>query len=102
MNTTYDVHACREHSFTLNFSSNYKQLIAEGRVSRVENFNEKETHRIDLLQRDFRRATDIVCILNMGKKLEEKLEQLLDFRTMSSYIKLYSIVVDDKEANHKK
>lgn len=93
-----DLHAGGPDPSANESSSNYEQLIAEGRVPRVEYINEKENRRIDLLQKEFQRATDITRIMIMGGKLEEKLQQLLDIRSVSSYIRLYSITVDDKEA----
>lgn len=93
-----DLHADGNDLSASETSPNYEQLIAEGRVPRVEYIDEKESRRIDLLQKEFHRATDISRIMNMGSKLEEKLQQLLDIRSMSSYVKLYSITVDDKEA----
>ncbi len=93
-----DLYADTELSTVSARSSNYTRLIAEGKVPRVEYVDEKETRRIDLLQKQFYRATDISCIMNMGSKLEEKLREVLDSRIMSSHVKLYSIRVSDKEA----
>ncbi|HEY7571762.1 MAG TPA: hypothetical protein VH796_10370 [Nitrososphaeraceae archaeon] len=76
----------------------YVQVIAEGRVPRIEYIDEKESHKIDLLQKEFHRSTDIERIMDMGYKLEEKLKQLIDLRLISSYINLYLISVDNKEA----
>jgi hypothetical protein len=93
-----DLYANAELSTVSARSSNYTRLIAEGKVPRVEYVDEKETRRIDLLQKQFYRATDISCIMSMGSKLEEKLREVLDSRIMSSHVKLYSIRVSDKEA----
>lgn len=79
-------------------TSSYDQVIAEGRVPRIEYIDDKESRKIDLLQKEFHRATNIGGIMDLGYKLEEKLKQLTDIRLISSYIKLYSITVDDKEA----
>ena len=75
--------------------------MTEGKVPRVEYVDEKETRRIDLLQKQFYRATDIyVCIMNMGSKLEEKLREVLDSGIMCFHMcRLYSIRVSDKEAD---
>jgi hypothetical protein len=79
-------------------TSNYNQVIAEGRVPRIEYIDEKESRKIDLLQKEFLRTTNIGRIMELGYNLEEKLKQMIDMRLISSYIRLYSITVDDKEA----
>jgi hypothetical protein len=76
----------------------YAKVIAEGRVPRIEYIDEKENRKIDLLQKEFHRATDIGRIMDMGYKLGEKLNQLIDLRLISSYVNLYLISVDNKEA----
>ena len=91
-----DLHAAGKNSAYE--GSKYEQVVAEGRVPRVEYIDEKETRRIDLLQKEFLRVTDIGRIMDMGSRIEVNLQQLIDMRAISSYVKLYSITVGDKEA----
>jgi hypothetical protein len=76
----------------------YKRLISEGKVPKIDYIQDKEIRRLNLFQKEFLQFTDISKIFLLGKVLTDKMNSILNPKTIASHIKLESIKVDDKDA----
>jgi hypothetical protein len=76
----------------------YKRLISEGKVPKIDYIQDKEIRRLNLFQKEFLQFTDISKIFLLGKVLTDKMNSILNPKTITSHIKLESIKVDDKDA----
>jgi hypothetical protein len=76
----------------------YKRLISEGKVPTIDYIQDKEIRRLNLFQKEFLQFTDIPKILLLGKVLTDKMNSLLNPKSIGSHIKLGSIKIDDKYA----
>jgi hypothetical protein len=76
----------------------YNGLKSEGRLPRLNYVDREERRKIDLTQKEFQQATDILRIVMMGKMLADKINEISNTSTVSHHMKLDSIRVGDKEA----
>jgi hypothetical protein len=76
----------------------YKRLVSEGSLPEINYLDKDERRKIDLNLKEFQEGTDTLKLLIMGKMLADRMSDILNTSTISSYMKLDSIRVGDKEA----
>lgn len=76
----------------------YKGLVSEGRLPQINYLDKDERRKIDLSLKEFQEGTDNIKLLIMGKMLADRISHILNTSAVSSYVKLDSIRVGDKEA----
>lgn len=76
----------------------YKRLVSEGTLPEINYLDKDERRKIDLNLKEFQEGTDTLKLVIMGKMLADRMNDILNTSTISSYMKLDSIRVGDKEA----